>query len=103
MLLLGALALALVLSGAASWTLLLSALGILLNGIVSIVNGGKMPVMGARPNLELRPTRVHQIAQPQHRLLLFADWLHLGNARASIGDVLLALGLVMPLILYVTG
>ena len=97
---LGVMALVLVLTGAASWPLALGALGVLLNAAVALVNGGRMPVIGGSEGRLLSNASSHVLANSSHRLLLLADRIPVGPLRASPGDVLLTLGVAMPVLMY---
>ncbi|MPZ49239.1 MAG: hypothetical protein GEU75_08055 [Dehalococcoidia bacterium] len=90
-----------VLTGLASWPLALGVLGAVLNGAVALVNRGRIPVIGIREDQELADPRQHMVANSDHRLLVLADRIPLGPfLRASPGDVLLALGALLPILFF---
>jgi hypothetical protein len=82
-----------------------SAIGGLLNFLVVIVNGGKMPVL---PNLvhpdmqeSIRKSWRHKFAGPNTRFVVLADRYKLGNSVMvySIGDVCIVAGVLLHLFL----
>ena len=84
------------------WTIVLAATGILLNGIVTLANKGRMPVL-TREN-EDADSVTHKNMDRHTRLGFLADWIPLGDRMMfSPGDVFLWTGLSARLIRIVLG
>jgi hypothetical protein len=83
------------LAGLAAWPMALLVLGILLNLVVLVTNGNRMPVVGAsREELPVRSR--HVLATESHSVLWLADRLEVGRIRASVGDILQWTGALLP-------
>ena len=84
------------------WTIVLVVTGILLNGIVTCANKGRMPVLTRED--EDADSVTHQNMDRHTRLRFLADWIPLSDRRMiSPGDVLLWTGLLARLIRSVPG
>jgi hypothetical protein len=83
-----------VLEWSAAWSQFAVSAGILSNALVTLANGGFMPVAMRRRGLESRARSLWVQRQSGQRLLFLADNFGNDRIRFSVGDVLLFIGIV---------
>jgi hypothetical protein len=83
-----------------AFAFLVMSVGLCLNVLVIVVNGGKMPIVTSENNAQMeRP--YHTTIDESTRLRWLCDVIPIGNYLASIGDVVVTIGIAIATIPFI--